>query len=518
MTSVRRKIASHRPVVIVGSGLAGLSAAVRVAAHRDVVIVTKGALGEGSTGWAQGGIAAALGPGDTVQAHAADTLDAGAGLCERGAADAVCADAPGVIADLAALGVAFDHDRGGIALAREGAHSLPRVAHAGGDATGRHVIEALALRVRRDPRITVIEHRRVDDLLVDGAGVHGVRLACGRVLEAAAVVLATGGSGHLFARTTNPLGATADGPALARRAGAALADMEMVQFHPTALAAGTSPLPLVSEAVRGAGGMLYDCHGESVMAGVHPMGDLGPRDVVARAVYRRARETGQDVVMSLAHLDPDRVRARFPEVAALCAAHGIDLAQDPVPVTPAAHYGMGGVLTDLHGRTTVPGLWAVGECACTGLHGANRLASNGLLEAAALGRRAADDVAHGGGAPAPGPRAEPTAFVPGDADGAAVRAAVARIMWQDCGLERDAGGLHRAIAALDALPRPADAEAAGLLDIARLTALAALAREESRGAHFRTDFPEPDPAQAHRTCWTGDIPAAMPSIDLTEVA
>ena len=505
-------------MVVVGSGLAGLSAALRVSAHRDVVVVTKGTLGEGSTSWAQGGIAAALGPGDTVHAHAADTRDAGAGLCLPSAADAVCADAPGVIADLAALGVEFDRDRGRIALAREGAHSLPRVAHAGGDATGRHVIDALAARVRAHERITVIEHRRVDDLVVGDSGVRAVRLAGGEVLDAGAVVLATGGSGHLFARTTNPVGATADGPALARRAGAALADMEMVQFHPTALAAGLSPLALVSEAVRGAGGMLYDFHGEPVMAGVHPMGDLGPRDVVARAVFRRARETGHDVVMSLAHLDPDRVHARFPEVAALCAAHGIDLARDPVPVTPAAHYGMGGVLTDLRGRTTVPGLWAVGECACTGLHGANRLASNGLLEAAALGRRAADDVAAGGGTPAPGPWADPMPFVPGDADGRIVRAAVGRIMWQGCGLERDATGLGEAIAALDALPRPADAEAAGLLDIARLTALAALAREESRGAHFRTDFPEPDPSQAHRTCWAGDTPTAMPSIDLTEVA
>ncbi|MBU6362954.1 MAG: L-aspartate oxidase [Acidobacteria bacterium] len=518
MTSVRRKITGSTPVVVVGSGLAGLSAALRIAAHREVVIVTKGALGDGSSSWAQGGIAAALGPGDTVQAHAADTLAAGAGLSDAHAADAVCADAPGVIADLAVLGVAFDRDHGHLALAREGAHALPRVAHVGGDATGRHVIDALALRARGHEHITVLEQARVDDVLVDDRGVRGVRLATGEVLCTDRVVLATGGSGHLFARTTNPVGATADGPALARRAGAALADMEMVQFHPTALAAGTSPLALVSEAVRGAGGMLYDCHGEPVMAGVHPMGDLGPRDVVARAVFRRARETRHDVVMSMAHLDPDRVHARFPEVAALCAAHGIDLARDPVPVTPAAHYGMGGVLTDLRGRTTVPGLWAVGECACTGLHGANRLASNGLLEAAALGRRAADDVAAGGGAPAPGPRAEAVPFVPGRGDGGAVRDAVGRIMWQHCGLERDADGLAQAIAALDALPRPADAEAAGLLDIARLTALAANAREESRGAHFRTDFPETDPSQAHRTCWAADTPTALPSIDLTEVA
>ena len=335
----------------------------------------------------------------------------------------------------------FDRDDDVLALAREGAHSRPRVVHAGGDATGRHVAEALAAQVCAHPRITVRAHTMVTEIMVDDAGVTGVRLADGTQVAADRVVLATGGSGHVFARTTNPLGATADGPALAHRAGAALADMEMVQFHPTALAIGPSPLALVSEAVRGAGGMLFDTEGRPVMQGVHPMGDLGPRDVVARAVFRTARETGADVVMSLAHLDPVRVRARFPDITGVCAAQGIDLATDPIPVTPAAHYAMGGVLTDLSGRTTVPGLWAVGECASTGLHGANRLASNGLLEAAALGERAAADITAGGGEPAPGPRVDPTPFTAGPGDGAQVRAAVGRIMWAGCGLERDAEGL-----------------------------------------------------------------------------
>jgi len=503
--------------VVVGSGLAGMFTALRVAAERDVLLVTKGVLGEGSTSWAQGGIAAAVGPGDTVEAHAADTLAAGAGLSNAMAARIVCADAPATVTDLAALGVRFDRSRGDLALAREGAHSLPRVVHAGGDATGRHVAEALAARVRGHDRITVLEGTRVDDLITTDAGVTGVVIAGGQVVPAGGVVLATGGSGHLFARTTNPPGATADGPALARRAGAALADMEMVQFHPTALAVGPNPLALVSEAVRGAGGMLYDCAGEPVMAGVHPMGDLGPRDIVARAVFRRARETGRDVIMSLAHLDPARVHARFPAVAALCARNGIDLARDPVPVTPAAHYFMGGVLTDLDGRTTVPGLWAVGECASTGLHGANRLASNGLLEAAALGRRAAADVAGGAGDGAPGPRVDPIPRRRGTEDGTAVRAAVARIMWDGCGLERDGDGLARALDALDALPVPADTEALGMLEVASLMVRAALEREESRGAHFRTDFPGTDPARGHRTCWAGDQPHPL-TIDLTEVA
>lgn len=518
MTSFGRKITADRPVVVIGSGLAGMSAALRIAGRRSVLLVTKAALGEGSTAWAQGGIAAAIGPGDSVEAHVADTIEAGAGSTDMAAAAAVCGDAPATIMALADLGVAFDVADGDLALAREGAHSLPRVAHAGGDATGRHVIDALAAQVRANGRITVLERTRVDQILVDDHGVTGVRLAPGAVIDTTAVVLATGGSGHLFARTTNPAGATADGVALARRAGATVADLEMVQFHPTALAVGTSPLPLISEAVRGAGGMLYDCHGESVMTGVHPMGDLGPRDVVARAVFRRARETGRDVVMSLAHLDPARVHARFPEVAALCAAHGIDLATDPVPVTPAAHYAMGGVATDLAGRTTVPGLWAVGECASTGLHGANRLASNGLLEAAVLGRRAADDVAAGNRTAAPGHRAEPMPLVPGRADGAGVRRAIGHIMWAGCGLERDADGLAAAAARLDALPAPADAETLGMLEVARLVVMAAAAREESRGAHCRTDFPDPDPSLARRMCWAGDIPAAEPSIDFTEAA
>jgi L-aspartate oxidase len=528
MTSIRRKITASSPVVVIGSGLAGMSAALRMADHVPVALVTKHALGDGSTAWAQGGIAVALGPGDSVDAHVDDTLGAGAGMGDPRAARAVCGDAAAVVDRLASLGVEFDRDDRGLAMAREGAHSLPRVVHAGGDATGRHVAESLAGAVRAHPGIAVIEHRRVDDLRVDDEGITGVALQDGRLIATTAVVLATGGSGHLFARTTNPLGATADGAALARRAGAALADMEMVQFHPTALAAGPSPLALVSEAVRGAGGMLFDCHGEPVMAGVHPMGDLGPRDVVARAVFRRARETGRDVVLSMAHLDPARVHARFPEVAALCAAHGIDLARDPVPVTPAAHYAMGGVLTDLHGRSTVPGLWAVGECASTGLHGANRLASNGLLEAAALGRRAAADVVGGERRPAPGPRADATPIVLGDADGAAVRAQVGATMWEHCGLERDAAGLQRAATRLADIPAPSDAEAAGLREVAQLVVAAAAAREESRGAHFRTDFPQADPDQARRTCWAGDrrkpIPAeaamaatAAPT-DLTEAA
>lgn len=502
-------------------------AALRIAEHHDVVLVTKQALGDGSTAWAQGGIAAAVGPADTVAAHVLDTLVAGAGISDADCARAVCGDGPVRIADLEGMGVRFDRVDSVLSLAREGAHSRARVVHAGGDATGRHVARALAAAVRSASRVRVLESATVIDLITDDAGAHGVRMAGpsgGHDIQASAVVLATGGSGHLFARTTNPLGATADGPALARRAGAALADLEMVQFHPTALAVGPSPLSLVSEAIRGAGGVLRDGAGGPVMYGVHPMGDLGPRDVVARAVWRRARETGSDVVLDLTHLDPAKVHARFPAVAALCAARGLDLARDPIPVTPAAHYAMGGVLTDICGRTTVPGLWAVGECAATGLHGANRLASNSLLEAVALAARAAADVLAGGG-PSPGPRAEPIHAEVGDADSSFVSAEVGRIMWQECGLERHEVGLDRAANALDALPTPTGAEATGLLEIARLTVRAARERTESRGAHCRVDFPDTDPTQARRIVWSGDQPHELDPVaeapratTLTEVA
>ncbi len=502
-------------------------AALRIAEHHDVLLVTKQALGDGSTAWAQGGIAASVGPADTVAAHVLDTLAAGAGISDPDCARAVCGDGPARIADLERLGVRFDRADSVLALAREGAHSRARVVHAGGDATGRHVADALAHAVRADSRIRVLQSTTVIGLLTNDAGVRGVCIASpvrGHDIAAAAVVLATGGSGHLFARTTNPLGATADGPALARRAGAALADLEMVQFHPTALAMGPSPLSLVSEAVRGAGGVLRDSAGAPVMQGVHPMGDLGPRDVVARAVWRRARESGADVMLDLTHLDPAKVHARFPSVAALCSAHGLDLARDPIPVTPAAHYAMGGVLTDLSGRTTMPGLWAVGECAATGLHGANRLASNSLLEAVALAERAAADVVAGGG-PTPGPRAEPIRAEVGDADSVVVSSEVGRIMWRECGLERNEAGLADAADALDALPAPAHPEATGLLEVARLTIRAARERTESRGGHCRTDFPETDPAQARRIAWAGDQPHELDPVaevpratTLTEVA
>lgn len=504
----------HEPVIVVGSGISGALMALGIAEDGPVVLLTKRRLGEGNTRAAQGGMAAAIDPDDSIEAHLADTMAAGAGLCDVEAAARICREGPHQVAVLREYGVRFDGDRGRPALGLEGAHSAPRIVHAGGDATGAHISIALTAALRADPRIEFAEGEQVLEVLLRDGRACGVRSrdADGRerVRWGRAVVLATGGAGELYPYTTNPAGATADGPALAARAGAALADLEFVQFHPTALALGDSPLSLVSEAVRGAGAHLRDAHGRRFMTDLHPMAELGPRDVVARAIARRALEDGAPVTLDLRHLDPDEVHAKFPTISASCAAHGLDLARDPIPVTPVAHYAMGGVMTDLEGRTTVPGLYAVGECACTGAHGANRLASNSLLEAAVLATGARlslatddpDDWPEGPSAPARRPEA-------GAGDAAATRAAVQRAMWEGVGVERDAAGLQAARRALDALAPTGDPETDNLLLVARVSAAAAERRTESRGAHHRRDFPAPDPAQAHRTAWVDGIPHTL---------
>jgi len=502
------------PLLVVGSGIAGLVVALRAASDGPVVVITKADLQEGSTRHAQGGLAAAVGDGDSPRSHLADTLAVGAGLSERAAAIVMCAEAPALAAELVALGVPFDREGGRLALGREGAHSAARVLHAGGDATGAHLSATLAAAARVHPRIEIAEGETALEVLVRDGRAVGLRTRTApgveRVRSGRAVVLATGGSGQLFSRTTNPPVATADGPALAARAGAAVADLELIQFHPTALAVGTSPLPLVSEAVRGEGAYLRDAAGRRFMVDLHPLAELGPRDVVARAIAARAREDGADVTLDLRHLDPDGVRARFPTVAAACAAHGLDLARDPIPVTPAAHYAMGGVLTDLAGRTTLPGLWAVGECAATGAHGANRLASNSLLEAAVFAGRVAAAVAQGEREWPAGPLAAPAPHAAIGAAGADPRAAIQAAMWDGAGVERDGEGLAALRRALDAIARPADPETANLLEVARLTTAAAAMRTESRGAHFRRDHPQADPAQGRRIAWAGGEPHLLP--------
>ncbi|HEX6956246.1 MAG TPA: L-aspartate oxidase [Agromyces sp.] len=522
-------------VLVVGSGIAGLWTAVRAAeAGCDVTVVTKAALGDGATAWAQGGIAAAIFAGDAPSRHAADTLAAGAGLADPRAVRVLTDEGPARIRDLIRFGVAFDRDESGVARGLEAAHSRARILHAGGDRTGAAIQAALVATVRRRG-IPVVEGTTLVDLVVETERVVGIRVIPGdegvaaasarsaamRELRADAVVLATGGAGCLFRHTTNPDVATGDGVAAAARAGAEVADLEFVQFHPTALAVpGT---PLISEAVRGEGAVLRDAGGRRFLLDVDPRAELAPRDVVARAVWRRmAEQGGTPVVLDATHLGASRLASRFPGVDAACRRAGYEWSREPVPVVPAAHYSMGGVVTDLAGRTSLPGLWAVGEVARTGVHGANRLASNSLLEGAVFAERAARDLASAASAPAPpaasaATPARPPAAVRGEGVPARHAAAAPRIggvadeissdvrprrtvdraelqqlMWDHAGLERDASGLAAASARLDGwhAPEPVDrrtAEDRNLLDLARLTVAAALARTGSVGAHTRRD-------------------------------
>lgn len=489
-------------VLVVGGGIAGLWTAVKAAdAGYDVELVTKTELVDGNTRHAQGGIAAALFPDDSVARHYADTLAAGAGLGDPAAVRVLCDEGPARVRDLIRFGVAFDRGDDGLARGLEAAHSRARILHAGGDATGAAIESALVATVRRRA-VRVHEHTMLVDLLVEDRRVVGARLlaASGLIdVRADAVVLATGGSGYLYRHTTNPEVATGDGVAAAWRAGAEVADLEFVQFHPTALAApGT---PLISEAVRGEGAVLVDERGDRFMEGVDPRAELAPRDVVARAVWRRmAEQGGRPVFLDATRLGAAFLAARFPGIDAACRGAGFDWSAEPVPITPAAHYAMGGVVTDLDGRTTLPGLLAVGECARTGVHGANRLASNSLLEAAVFADRAAralgrpwPSTANGVGrsAGASGRHADVTVAARGES---ADRAALRRLMWEHAGLERSAEGLLAASARLDGWRAPdvvdrRTAEDRNLLDLARLTVTAALARGGSVGAHFRTDDP-----------------------------
>ena len=491
-------------VIVAGSGIAGLTAALHAsAAGHHVRVVTKDALGDGCTPLAQGGVAGVYGPGDSADNHAADTLTAGAGLSDPDAVDVLVRDGAARIAELIARGTAFDRAPDGtLLLGREAAHSHPRIVHAGGDATGAAIAHALVAAVRTS-EIEVIEHAFLTELIVDGGAVRGIRMLRDGALtdqRADAVIIATGGAGSLYAHTTNAPGTTGDGIATAFRAGAAVTDLEFMQFHPTVLDAPGAPF-LISEAVRGEGATLLDADGRRFCFDIHPDGELAPRDVVARAIARQSAAQGSPVRLNATMLGAERLAQRFPTIDRVTRERGFDWATEPIPVTPAAHYLMGGIVTDLDGRSTLPGLFAVGEAARTGVHGANRLASNSLLEGAVFGARAAAAL----GTPATHAAAFPSQNLPLPApargrirDRKLTRAALQQLMWDHVGLLRDADGLTTALGQLDAWAADAvpqhtrtEHEDANLLLLARASASAALARTDSVGAHHREDADVP---------------------------
>jgi L-aspartate oxidase len=480
--------------LVVGSGVAGLHTAWRASQHGDVLLLTKRSLFDSATAYAQGGIAAALGAGDSPELHRRDTLAAGAALCDAAAVEVLVKEGPARVRELQTAGANFDLDPAGhLKLGREAAHSQNRIVHAHGDQTGAEVARTLIDRVHESDRVGVIEKARVLDLIVRRRECLGVRASlAGRATEIVAdvTVLATGGCGQVFKYTTNPVVATGDGYAIAHRAGARLADMEFVQFHPTALDTPETPLQLISEAVRGEGAVLVNERGERFMTRRHRLAELAPRDVVARAIFRE-RKKGR-VYLDARKLGSAFVK-RFPGIFAICSARGLDPRKDLLPVTPAAHYMMGGIVTDLCGRSTLRRLYAVGEVARTGLHGANRLASNSLLEGLVFAERVARDLT----AMEPIGREPATTRweVPTLTDrGAALVAAdaVRAEMWQHAGIARTARHLHAALTELaeieERLPTGATEEA-NLVQTARLIVEAALRRRESRGGHYRSDFP-----------------------------
>jgi len=528
---VVRRLAAPEPgwsvtadVVVIGSGIAGLTAALRLRGSVGrVLVVTKDVLDAGSTQWAQGGIAAALGPGDTPAQHERDTLVAGAGACDLDAVRVLVSEGPEAVRELIALGANFDlHPDGELSLTREGGHHRDRIAHAGGDATGAEIQRALIAAVARAPEIEVIEHAlAVDLLLAADGGVAGVTLhvmgegqhdGVGAV-RCRAVVLASGGLGQVFAQTTNPSVATGDGMALAYRAGAVLRDLEFVQFHPTVMWLGPDSRgqqPLISEAVRGEGAFLVDWEGNRFMHGVHELADLAPRDVVAKAITRRMMESGHPHLwLDARHLGSAFWEKRFPTILATCRRHGVDPVTELIPVSPACHYASGGVATDLWGRSTLPGLYATGEVACSGVHGANRLASNSPLEGLVFSRRIAEVL--------PGELrvwSDPVVDRrPASLVDAGARRTLQEEMTARVGVLRTRDGLAAAIERLDELTgRPAavvgqDAwETTNLVTVSALLAEAALRRQETRGSHWREDFPERDDVtqSGHHDWWIAD--------------
>jgi L-aspartate oxidase len=521
-------------VVVIGSGVAGLATALSLAPRR-VVVVSKSALGAGgSSPWAQGGVAAALGADDSPRLHALDTLEAGAGLCDPRAVSVLTGEGPERVRRLIGLGTLFDRNADGrLSMGREGAHGRRRILHAGGDRTGAEIVRALVAAVEEEPGLEILEHTLATDLAVDGGRVVGVRVESpdgeSTFVRSPAVVLATGGFGQLYRRTTNPVENTGDGLAMAARAGARLVDLEFVQFHPTALdvdpdSLGAAPLPLVTEALRGEGAWLVDEDGERFMLAIDARAELAPRDIVARAI-RDVQKSGSRVFLDARPTVGDAFPERFPTVFESCRRFGIDPRREPIPVTPAAHYVMAGVLTDARGRASLDGLWACGEVASTGVHGANRLASNSLLEALVFGHRVALDIAD---RPAEKPLPRPWSRGPIvrretglDNLDATAFAALRDLAWDHLGLVRDGDGLDTTLETLESWleageesprNRRRDLEVRNLWTVARAVATAARVREESRGSHTRTDFPETELAWRRRLVWTYRDEPGLPAL------
>ncbi len=496
-------------VAVVGSGVAGLSAALEAAEHCDVIVVTKADLKAGCTSQAQGGIAGALAPGDTPAQHLEDTVSVGAGLCDEDAVKILADEAPQRLTQLIDLGVRFDRDGEELAFAREGGHRRARILHANGDATGVAVEDVLASKVLAHPSIRVMEHCFAMDLLTSDGVCKGVLVsdaALGAtIVRARQTILANGGSGRLFRETTNPEVATGDGLAMAYRAGAALRDLEFFQFHPTALYVAGASRCLISEALRGDGAVLRNRNGERFMTRYHPDAELAPRDTVSRGIVQEMKRTGHTCV----YVDiTDRSRAylerRFPTIAGLCDRFDLDVAEDLIPVRPAAHYQIGGVTVDAMGRSNIAGLLACGEVACTGVHGANRLGSNSLLEGLVFGRRsgaAATQECAAGLEELPPAEVVSAPYEPvyGNLNIEDVASSLRSLMWRSMGVERDGRGMDEVMGMITfwcryvagrEFGRPVGWELQNMLTAARLMVTAAREREESRGAHYRSDFPE----------------------------
>lgn len=511
-------VESRVPLVVIGSGVAGLSAALAAAEHCDVLLVTKSWLSDTNTDYAQGGVAAVFGPTDSVAAHGDDTLEVGQGLGHETVVRQVVEGGPGAIERLVAWGGQFDRQVGGdISLGLEAGHSADRIVHAMGDGTGREIQRVLVDRVRRCARISVLEHAFALDFVIDGDRVTGLQLHRGgklSIVEAGAVICATGGCGQVFRETTNPEVATGDGHAMLFRAGVVMRGMEFMQFHPTTLYVAGSSRLLISEAARGEGGLLRDCHGTAFMEALHPRGALAPRDMLSRAVLEQMVKTRHpNVYLDLRHLPPAFVRQRFPRIHRVCLTFGLDITSDLIPVTPAAHYMIGGARVDADGRTSIKNLYAVGEVACSGLHGANRLASNSLLEGLVLGHHCGEVAASESRMPeSAARRAEPPAgarMEDRDFSTSDMINSMKSLLWKRVGIVRSGLELAEAERRLESWqhgadrfgrPQPRDWELRNMLTVARMITRAARERDESRGTHYRSDFSSRDDKR-----WLADL-------------